>query len=176
MKLKILIQSGTDISQPKRFVKLRLIPKEVLVKNPGLRPIVVGEILRCISRKVVVLSTRNYIINSVGSLQVCAGHEAGCEALIHTMNIFFQDEQTEAVLPVDAANAFNAVSSRTFLHNIDIIYPLIATFVHNCYSRLSKLFVIGGAEIASSEGTTQGDPVAYGCLRNCYNSFNIDDT
>ena len=129
-----------------------------------------------ISRKVVVSSTRNDIIVSVGSLQVCAGHEAGCEALIHTMNIFFQDEQTEAVLPVDAANAFNAVSSRTFLHNIDIIYPLIATFVHNCYSRLSKLFVIGGAEIASSEGTTQGDPVAYGCLRNCYNSFNIDDT
>ena len=37
-------------------------------------------------------------------------------------------------------------------------------FDHNIcsqlYSRPSRLFVIGGAEIASTEGTTQGDPVA----------------
>ena len=31
MKLKIFIQSGTKTSQPKRYVKLRLIPREVLV-------------------------------------------------------------------------------------------------------------------------------------------------
>ena len=29
-----------------------------------------------------------------------------------------------------------------------------------CYSRPSRLFAIGGIEIASTEGTTQGDPVA----------------
>ena len=46
-----------------------------------------------------------------------------------------------------------------FLHNIDIICPSITTFVHNCYSRPSQLFVIDGVEIASSECTTQGDPV-----------------
>ena len=32
--------------------------------------------------------------------------------------------------------------------------------VHNCYSLPSRLFVIGGFEIKSCEGTTQGDPIA----------------
>ena len=49
-------------------------------------------------------------------------------------------------------------------------HPLIATFVHNCYSRPSQLFVIGDIKIAcvnwinllltTSEGTTQGDLVS----------------
>ena len=76
------------------------------------------------------------------------------------MNNIFQDEQTEAVSLVDVANAFNEVNHKSFLHNINIICPSIAAFVHNCYSRPNRLFVIGGVEIASSEGTTQGDPVA----------------
>ena len=40
------------------------------------------------------------------------------------------------------------------MHNINIIYPSIATFIHNCtQDHLS-------VEIGSSEGTTQGDHVA----------------
>ena len=68
------------------FLACQLIP---LGKNPGLRQIGVGEILRRIAGKVVVSSTRSDNIDSVGSLQVCAGHEAGCEALIHVMNNVF---------------------------------------------------------------------------------------
>ena len=146
-----------DASSLEAFLACRLIP---LDKNPGLRPIGVGEILRRIAGKVVVSYTRNDIIDSVGSLQVCAGHKDGCEALIHTMNNIFQDEKTEVALLVNAADAFNAVNAKVFLHNINIVCPSITTFVHNCYSRPSRLFAIGGVEISSSEGTTQGDPVA----------------
>ena len=32
-------------------------------------------------------------------------------------------------------------------------------FTHNCFSRPSQLFVIGGVEITSSKGNTQSDPV-----------------
>ena len=70
------------------------------------------------------------------------------------MNNILQGKQTEGVLLVDAANAFNAVNHKAFLHNINIIYPSISTFVHNCTQ--DHL----GVEIASSEGTTQGDHVA----------------
>lgn len=76
------------------------------------------------------------------------------------MNTIFQDENTEAVLLVDAANAFNSVNRNVFLHNIKIICPSISTFVHNCYSIVSRLFVLGGMELKSEEGTTQGDPIA----------------
>ena len=88
-----------DASSLEAFLACRLIP---LDKNPVLRPIGVAETLKFIAGKVVVSSTCNDIIDSVGPLQICAGHEAGCEALIHTMNNIFQDEQTEAVLLVDA--------------------------------------------------------------------------
>ena len=36
----------------------------------------------------------------------------------------------------------------------------MATYVHNCYQTSSRLFVLGGKEIESDEGTTQGDPMA----------------
>jgi len=90
------------------FLACRLIP---LDKNPGLRQIGVGEVLRRIIGKAVMVVPRNHVKKSVGSLQVCAGQEAGCEAAIHAMKDIFEQEDTEAVLLIDAANAFNAINS-----------------------------------------------------------------
>ena len=42
------------------------------------------------------------ILESSGSLQVCAGHKSGSEAAVHAMNSLFQHEETDAVLLVDA--------------------------------------------------------------------------
>ena len=100
------------------------------------------------------------IIRSVGNLQVCAGHESGCEAAIHAMSQIFNEEDSEAVLLIDASNAFNAVNRKLFLHNVSVICPEIAVFVRNCYSLPSRLFIIGRSELKSCEGTTQGDPAA----------------
>ena len=139
------------------FLACRLIP---LDKNPGLRPIGIGEVLRRIAGKVVMSVVREDVMTSVGSLQVCAGHQAGCEALIHAMRTIFEEESADGVILVDATNAFNSVNRKAFLHNILIICPSLATFVRNCYSLKSRLFIPGGGELTSNEGTTQGDPVA----------------
>jgi len=61
---------------------------------------------------------------------------------------------------IDASNAFNSINRKAFLHNVKIICPSIATFTANCYSSPSRLFVGGGTEISSTEGMTQGDPIA----------------
>ena len=152
------ISSKSDTSNSlEAFLASRLIS---LNKNPGLRPIGVDEVLRRIVGKALVSAVREDIVKSVGSLQVCAGQETGCEAAIHAMHDIFNEEETEAVILIDAANAFNALNREVFLHNICIICSAIATFVENCYNQLSRLFVIGGVEITSSGGTTQGDPVA----------------
>ena len=37
---------------------------------------------------------------------------------------------------------------------------VVSQYVINCYSCPARLFIIGGKEIASKEGTTQGDPLA----------------
>ena len=41
-----------------------------------------------------------------------------------------------------------------------MLCPLIATYVTNTYRVPARLFVVGGSELKSAEGTTQGDPLA----------------
>ena len=95
-----------------------------------------------------------------GDLQLCAGQQAGCEAAVHAMSEIFDDERTDALLLVDATNAFNSINRKVMLHNIQYLCPAMATYTYNCYAKASRLFVQGGKEITSAEGTTQGDPIA----------------
>ena len=63
-----------------------------LDKSTGLRPTGISEILRRIADKVIITQFRTKIVTSVGSLQVCAGQEADCEFIIHTMHVIYEDE------------------------------------------------------------------------------------
>ena len=72
----------------------------------------------------------------------------------------FNEDSTEAVLMVDALNAFNSIKREAFLHNTKVLCPALATFIDNCYSIPSDLFVQGGKRLKSLEGTTQGDAAA----------------
>ena len=76
-------------------------------------------------------------------------------------NIFDADE-TDAVLLVDASNAFNALNRAAALHNTRVLCPISTTVTYaiNTYRRPARLFIIGGQELKSAEGTTQGDPLA----------------
>ena len=139
------------------FLFCRLIP---LDKNPGLRPIGVEEVLKRIVGKVIVSTLWDYIITSVGPLQVCAGQEHGCEAVVHAMSKMYKEEHYKALLLAGAANAFNSVNIKVFLHNINVVCPSISIYLENCYTLPSSLFIIGRTEIQSSDETTQGDPVA----------------
>ena len=135
------------------LIACRLIP---LDKNPGLRPIGVSEVLRRIDGKVIMKVVKDDVMTSVGSLQL------GCEAAIHAMHDIFEDTEREAVLLVDADNAFNSINRKALLHNIEYLCPSISTFVYNCYIVPARLFIIGGCELRSQEETTQGDPTAMG--------------
>jgi hypothetical protein len=139
------------------YVACRLIP---LDKKPGVRPIGVGEVLRIIIGKSIISVIKPEILECAGSLQLCAGLPAGCEAASHAMTSIFEEEGTDALLLVDAANAFNSLNRKVLLHNIRYLCPAMSTYIRNCYSSQSRLFITGGGELLSSEGTTQGDPFA----------------
>ena len=139
------------------FLSCPLIP---LDKNPGLRPTGVGEVLRRIAGKVIVSVLKEDVIKCTGTLQVCAGQEAGIEAAIHSMDMIYEDEKTDGILLVDASNAFSSLNRQSLLHNISYLCPSIAIFVKNCYSTPSRLFIVGETEITSREGITQSDPVS----------------
>ena len=92
-------------------------------KNPQRRPVAVGEVTRRTIRKAVVHTLKEDIIRSVGNMQLCAGHESGCEATIHAMSQIFNEEDSDAVLLINASNAFNAVNQNIFFHNVNVICP-----------------------------------------------------
>ena len=157
--LKTICRQEVDVERRsiEAVLACRLIP---LDKNPGVRPIGIGEVMRRIFGKVLINTIKPDILKATGSVQVCAGQQAGCEAAVHAINQLFQEDETDGVILVDAANAFNSINRRSLLHNIKIFCPAMAQYIHNCYHRPSRLFLMGGKEIASQEGTTQGDPTA----------------
>ena len=130
----------------------RLIP---LDKNPGIRPIGIGEVLKRIIGKMISKHAINEIKEAAGPLQACAGHGAGAEAAIHAMRETFEAEETDGVLLIDASNAFNRLNRASALHNVRIICPEVSTFIINSYRQPSRLFIPGGKEILSL--ITRGD-------------------
>ena len=154
-QIEVSRENDHTSSNLEALLACRLIPVD---KSPGLRPIGVGEVLRRIAGKVVMSVAKGDVQCSVGSLQVCAGQAGGCEAAIHAMRNVFEDEESDAILLIDAANAFNSMNRATMLENIKKICPIVYTYAFNCYATHARLFVLGGQEIRSCEGTTQGDP------------------
>ena len=84
------------------------------------RLIGVGEVLRRIAGKVVMKISKNDVLKAAGSLQVCAGHESGAEAAIHSMHDILQVDETEAIQLIDAENAFNAINRKVMLWNMEL--------------------------------------------------------
>ena len=82
------------------YTACRLIPLEK--KPSGVRPIGIGEVLRRIIGKAVIAEIKPDLIESAGCLQLCAGQQLGCEAAAHAMAEIFREEETDAVLLIDA--------------------------------------------------------------------------
>ncbi len=67
--------------------------------------------------KVILATIGNNIQEAAGPLQVCAGQQAGYEAAVHAMREISDDSNTDAVLLVDASNAFNTLNRKVALLN-----------------------------------------------------------
>ena len=145
------------------LIARRLIP---LDRNPGVRPITMGEVFAPILDKCVMTIMREDVKLAAGNLQVCVGHQAGGEAAIQAMKEIFKDKEVEAAILVDATNAFNSISREALPHNIAAKCPEINRYVQNCYGKPFKLFIVDGKKngekciLYSKEGTAEGDPIA----------------
>ena len=80
--------------------------------------------------------------------------------MIHAMSQVFVEEGTDGILLMDASNAFNQMNRSVALHNIQITCKEMSLYIINTYRSPSRLFVCGGGDILSQEGTTQGDLLA----------------
>ena len=120
---RILLTFNYHPSLLEGYTACRLIP---LDKNPGVRPIGVGEVLRRIIGKTTSAMFKEEIKETAGPLQVCAGHSTGSEAAIHAMNQVFNEEGADGVLLIDATDAFNQMNRAVALQNIRITCKEIA--------------------------------------------------
>ena len=147
---------NVDPEYLRAFVAGRLIP---LDKKPGVRPIGIGEVIRRIVSSATVTLFKPEIVEATAPLQTCAGLPGGIEASIHAMRRMWEDPETEAILLVDASNAFNSLNRQTALQNIDLTCPELATFLKNLYNCEAELFIANSDEtVLSREGATQGGP------------------
>ena len=126
-------------------------------EDDGVRPIGIGETLRRIVGKSVAKVTGKDVQLAGGLLQTCTGLEAGIEAAIHAMARTWEDEGCEAVLLVDAENAFNSLNRAAALHNTSRRCPSLHRYLQNSYQEPAKLHLGDGSFILSKEGVTQGD-------------------
>ena len=102
------------------YISCRLIP---LDKNPGVRPIGIGEVLRRVIGKSVTTLLKPEILAATAPLQASAGLEGGVEAAIHALRTMYEDEDTHGILLIDADNAFNRLNRKVALHNTSVVCP-----------------------------------------------------
>ena len=141
---------SSEISDPESISSLlacRLIP---LDKQPGVRPIGIGEVLRRIMGKAVMKVVKPDVLAAVGFNQLCAGQDAGSEIAIHAVReMFDNDDNVQGFIQIDASNAFNSINRTLLLHNIKIICPEMSNYITNCYCKPARIFITGGKEISS---------------------------
>ena len=113
----------------------RLFP---LDKDPGVRPVGIGEVLRRIIGKSVLMIVKKDVMLAAGATQVCAGQSAGCEAAIHALRRVFEDVGSDGVLLVDADNAFNRLNPRSCYAQHSVHLPCARNCSHQLLSYASS--------------------------------------
>ena len=138
-----------DPSSLMAYTACRLIP---LDKCPGVCPIGIGEVVRRIIGKAIMKTTKRYLQNAVGSIQLCAGQEAGCEAAVHAMAQIFDDNETEAMIFVD-----EWVEEIKTLSEITKTEPhaAFAAFTHGLSSRWNYFIRVTDQKSLSATGQLQ---------------------
>ena len=132
-----------------------------LDKQPGVRPIGIGEVLCRLMAKTMAALTGYDLQLECGVDQLCTGVKAGIEGAVHAMAALFDDPATEGMLLVDASNAFNRMSRPAALYNCRVLWPRCSRFLFNTYNGHAALHLAGSPDpLWSQEGTTQGDPLA----------------
>ena len=85
----------------------RIIP---LDKNPGVRPIGIGEVMRRIIGRTITKCLENELMSLGSNYQLCLGQKCSIEYAIHTLRDQYSKASPDAVLLIDTENAFNSLN------------------------------------------------------------------
>jgi hypothetical protein len=131
-----------------------------LDKGQGeVRPVGIGEALRRLICKVISYAVQTELQEACGAMQLCAGLPSGCEAGANALQKIWEEPGTEAVIMVDARNAFNELNRAEALNATWEHCPIMGRALKNLYGHPSVLRMADGSKLMSEEGTTQGCPL-----------------
>lgn len=72
----------------------------------------------------IITILRDDMIEATGPLQFCAGQDSVRESAVHFIRkLYDDDDSVEAILLVDASNAFNSLNREAALRNSLHLYP-----------------------------------------------------
>jgi hypothetical protein len=136
-----------------------LVP--LIKKDGGIRPIVVGEVIRRLISKLCVAAVFHDARDYLQPLQLGVGERGGCEAVLHAFNRSIRNpvlDPSSILSLMDFKNAFNEVKRESFLDQVRLKFPSIYPWVYFSYSCQAPLFIEDKTIFASS-GVQQGDPL-----------------
>ena len=84
--------------------------------------------------KAVMFIIQPEVKRATGARQLCCGQQAGCEAAIHCMTEWFQRDENDGIILVDAQNAFNSLNREAALTNLRFF---LSCSGHNRHKHLS---------------------------------------
>ena len=139
-----------------------------LDKQPGIRPVEVGETWRRLMAKCLLKVAGPEAKSTCGTTQIAGSLEAKIEGAIHAMGVLFEEHRKEedwGFLLIDAHNAFNEENWTAMLWAVRHDWPSGAQFTFNCYRHWATLVIRGigdgsGHFLQRKEGVTQGAPLA----------------
>ena len=88
---KHLFTQFVDPASVAPFLACRLI---ALDKNPGVRPTCIGvcDTARCIITKAIPMTIGSDLLETAGSMELCAGQIIGTEAVVHAIRLYFESQ------------------------------------------------------------------------------------
>ena len=127
-------------------------------KDGGIRPIAIGTTFRRLVAKICCKNISSTLTQYFQPVQLGFGSKGGCEAAVHALRTFLNQQEEKILLKVDIKNAFNSVDRGSLLSQIKHKIPGTYKFLWQCYSKPSKLF-FKDKLINSATGCQQGDPL-----------------
>ena len=112
---------ATSIMPPDDLIPYNGCRLVVLDKSPRVRPIGLGEVIRRIIGRIIVDYIRQDLTYICRIMQLCLGQKCGKEQAILSLRHSFDDPGNEAILHIDAKNAFNVRNRQTALEKVKAV-------------------------------------------------------
>ena len=115
-----------------------------LDKQPGIRPVGVGETWRRLMAKCLLKVARPEAKTACGTTQMAGGLEVEIEGAIHAIRVLWEEHKKEEdweFLLIDARNAFNEEKRTAMLWAVRHEWTSGAQFTFNCYRHWAMLVV-----------------------------------